>query len=95
MFYPIISKVQYLDFQNMIFTDLVGQKMVEQGERSCVHYEKLGHMYMKYEKNIWTYFCFQDPIDFNIVEPDKESNGIDYSDLVIVEHAGIINVALK
>jgi hypothetical protein len=29
------------------------------------------------------------------VEPDKESNGIDYSDLVIVEHAGIINVALK
>lgn len=29
----------------------------------------------------------QDAIDFNIVEPDKESNGIDYSDLVIVEHA--------
>lgn len=28
----------------------------------------------------------QDAIDFSIVEPDKESNGIDYSDLVIVEH---------
>ncbi|XP_052091242.1 CDK5 regulatory subunit-associated protein 3-like [Mytilus californianus] len=29
----------------------------------------------------------QDAIDFSVVEPDKDSNGIDYSDLVIVEHA--------